>query len=93
MARIRKPHPDLTNRDLTTLLISLGFQMKETGEEFHRIWRHPEAGTTIFLPANKDDERPLEVDLHSVRTHLHFNGHMEAADFDEFVKTRRLAVS
>jgi hypothetical protein len=47
----------------------------------------------LILHKKKDDERPLEVDLHSVRTHLDYNGHMEAKDFDEFVKTGKLAVS
>lgn len=93
MAKSPKPHPDLTNRDLGTLLTSLGFQSSPSTSEFHLLWYHPEAETVIILPANKADERPLEVNLHSVRAHLDYNGHMDAKDFDEFVKTGKLAVS
>jgi hypothetical protein len=93
MASNRKPNWVLTNRDLGRLLTSLGFQSSNTTSKFHRAWQHAEAGTLIILPANKEDERALEVNLHSVRTHLDYNGHMEAKDFDEFVKTGKIAIS
>jgi hypothetical protein len=91
VAKSRKPS-HLTNRDLNTLLTSLGFKVSDESEPFHRIWQHPEAGTMLILHKKTDDERPLEVDLQSVRTRLDYNGHLEAADFDEFVKTGKLAV-
>ena len=92
MATKRQPRRNIPSRDLQSLLISLGFQKGKTAEEFHRIWRHPEAGTIILLPANKEDQRPLEVDLDSVRTHLYYNGHIEANEFDDFVKTGKLTI-
>ena len=80
----------LTNKDLDTLLVRLGFEAGETTERFCRVWRHPEAGTTLLLPANRTLEPPLEVDLVSVRTHLDYNGHLDADAFDEFVRTEKL---
>lgn len=93
MTNIPEPHPNLTNRDLGTLLSSLGFHSSPSTSEFHRVWQHSEAGTLLILPANKEDKRPLWVTLHSIRTHLDYNGHMDGKDFDEFVKTGKLAVS
>ena len=81
----------LTNKDLNTLLARLGFERSdETTEKHRRVWRHREAGTTILLPANRTLDPPLQVDLVSVRTHLAYNGHLEADAFDEFVRTEKL---
>jgi hypothetical protein len=80
----------LKNKDLNTLLVRLGFKAGETTQRFRRVWRHPEAGTIILLPANRTLDPPLEVDLVSVRTHLDYNGHLDADAFDEFVRTEKL---
>jgi len=66
--------------------------MAATNEELHRIWRHPKSGTKILLPTNKENEPPLEADLHSVRMHLDYNGHMETSEFDTFVRTGKPVV-
>lgn len=84
--------PAVTNGDLNRLLVRLGFQLTESMEKHHQVWRHPDAATVIFLPANKSDEPALEVDLHSVRTHLDYDGHLESDDFDDFVKTGKQPV-
>lgn len=83
----------LTNKDLSTLLLELGFQCGAETEKLRRVWRHPDAGTTILLPSNKSLEPPLEVDLISMRTHLDYNGHMGAPEFDEFVEKKRHPVA
>lgn len=85
-----KANGRLTNKGLNDLLVHLGFESGEQTAKLRRVWRHPEAGTIILLPSNRTQKRPLQVDLVSVRTHLDYNCHLDAAAFDEFVRTERL---
>jgi hypothetical protein len=74
----------LTNKMLNQLLLNLGFEAGQVTEKNHRIWRHPESGCTLFLPANKMQESPRPADLIGIKAHLALHGHLDEDAFDYF---------
>jgi len=75
----------LTNQQLREFVVSLGFTSRPSPRsEKHVILEHAESGARLALPANKDTEPAKAADLLSVRTHLHYRGHVDAAGFDQF---------
>jgi hypothetical protein len=82
----------ITNEMLGQLLMRLGFERGDVTKK-NRVWRHPESGCTLLLPDNKMQEAPRPADLVGVKTHLHFQGHLDERDFDRFVAEGELPVS
>ena len=80
----------LTNKLLAQLLSNLGFEQGETAEKNHRVWRHPDSGCLLLLPANKTQEAPRPADLIGIRAHLDLHGHLDEEDFDAFASEGRL---
>ena len=74
----------LTNRTLGQLLLDLGFQQGDVTETNHRVWRHPESGCTLFLPANKAREAPRPADVVGIKGQLALHGHLDEGAFDFF---------
>jgi len=83
------PHP-LTNGMLSQLLADLGFKPGNVTKKNHRVWRHPESGCTLLLPANKTDEGPRPADLDGVKVHLDVQGHLDEDSFEFFVTEGKL---
>ena len=80
----------LTNKLLAQLLSDLGFELGEAAEKNHRVWRHPDYGCTLLLPANKTQEPPRPADLIGIRAQLDLHGHLDEEGFDGFAAEGRL---
>ena len=80
----------LTNKLLAQLLSDLGFELGEAAEQNHHVWRHPDSGCTLLLPANKTLEPPRPADLIGIRAQLDLHGHLHEEDFDAFASEGRL---
>lgn len=83
----------LTNQKLTQLLSTLGFEPGEPSEKKYRLWRHPESGCTLTLPANKLLKSPRPANLIGVKAHLIQHGHLDEEAFDFFAAEGRLPAS
>jgi hypothetical protein len=82
-----------TNDMLNRLLLGLGFEQGHVTDKNQRVWRHPESGCTLLLPANKTQEAPRPADLVGIRTQLDLQGHLDEAAFNFFVAEGRLPVA
>jgi len=80
----------LTNKMLNQLLLKLGFERGHVTKMRQRIWRHPESGCALFLPANKAREAPRPADLVGVKAQLNCHGHLDEEAFDFFAAEGKL---
>ncbi len=77
---------------LRTLLLDLGFKQGEVAEKNHSVWRHPESGCTVLLPANKTLQPARPADIVGIKAHLDHHGHLDEEAFDYFVAEGKLPV-
>ncbi|NUQ65330.1 MAG: hypothetical protein HUU20_22920 [Pirellulales bacterium] len=82
----------LTNQVLGQLLRELGFAPGDVTEKNHRVWRHPQSGCTLLLPANKTTELARPADIVGIKAQLHLQGHLDEAAFDLFATEGNLPV-
>ena len=80
----------LTNKMLDDLLLNLGFEQRDITEKNQRIWRHPESGCELLLPANKALQAPRPADVVGIRAHLDLQGHLDREAFELFASEGRL---
>ncbi|MEO8493672.1 MAG: hypothetical protein ABI614_01275 [Planctomycetota bacterium] len=83
----------LTNKTLSELLATLGFEPRSVTAKNNVVWEHPESECTLILPANKVDESPRPGDVVGVRTQLDIHGHLNEHAFDFFVEQGKLTAT
>ncbi len=82
----------LTNQMLGQLLRDLGFESGDVTEKNHVVWRHPQSGCTLLLPANKALQSVRPADVVGIKAQLDQQGHLEEAAFEVFVAEGELPV-
>jgi len=80
----------LTNEQVRSLLLSLGFRAGPVVRNHHCVFRHPESGCEIVFPANRDDSLARSADIVSIRDHLSCSGHLNEDVFDQFAREGQL---
>lgn len=75
----------ITHQQIQDLLATLGF-VGAARDDGSKMYRHPEAGTLILLPAQRGDHFAREPDIQSVGRHLVGRGHLEEHAFEAFVR-------
>lgn len=83
----------VTNRQLRQLLLDLGFQSRKSVEPKCLVFDHPDSGACVLLPSNKEDDAARAADVISIRTHLHYRGHLDEEQFEHFVESGVLRAS
>ena len=83
----------ITNQRLRDLLIQLGFDSRQSVEPKCLVFEHTESGARLLLPSNKDEEPARPADVHSIRTHLLYRGHLDEAGFDAYIEHGQLRAS
>jgi hypothetical protein len=80
-----KPKHGVTYRQLEHLLLQLGF-VETARDDQVIVYQHAAADSLILLPAKGGDREAREADLMSAERHLVGWGHIEEADFEDFLQ-------
>ena len=82
-----------TNHQLRQLLVDLGFGHRASVEPKCLVFEHPQSKACLLMPSNRDEEPAREADIISIRTHLMYRGHLNQAEFEQFLRDGTLKAS
>jgi len=82
-----------TNQQIRDLLTDLGFESRPGVEPKSVVFEHSASGARFWLPSNRQQEHARPEDIHAIRTHLHYRGLLDEAEFDRFVSDDRRKAS